>query len=201
MIEQILFDGTRRWIHTDTAIYRAAFFAHKWLGIFSSAVLAITGLTGALLIWPRAVGVIARVAGPIHERLAIGWIGWWIVVLCTIAAIVIELTGLVIWWKRRIVRVRMTRGWKPFFSDLHHAVGIVTLPMMMLLAVTGVGMSFITPSNYPELRAMIFVAHTTKDLPTLLKLVYLVGTLAFAVQGVTGILMWTSKMKKQGARK
>ena len=66
---------------------------HRWLGFTSSVVLPIVGLTGAILICP-GTSLLKRVAGPLHERLGMGRVGWWLVVLATVIAVLVELGGL-----------------------------------------------------------------------------------------------------------
>ena len=61
---------------------------------------------------------------------------------------------------------------------------------MLLLAVTGVGMAFVTPQNQPQFRRVIFDFHTTRGFSTPIKVVYAVGTTGFLLQGVTGVVMW-----------
>ena len=162
---------------------------HRWLGLSSSLVLAIVGVTGAVLVFP-GTSPLKGIAGPLHERLGMGQFGWWIVVIVTIAAVFLELGGLYLWWKRKSIWVRMRSGWRPALFDLHHAVGLLSLPLMLLLAVSGVGMAFVTPQNQPQLRRVIFDFHTTRGFSTLIKVVYAIGTMGFMVQGVTGVAMW-----------
>ena len=162
---------------------------HQWLGLASSLVLAIVGVTGAILVL-AGTSPLRRIAATLHERLAMGRFGWWIVVVVTIAAVFLELGGLFLWWKRKTISVRMRSGWRLALFDLHHAVGLLALPLMLLLAVSGVGMAFVSPQNQPQLRRVIFDFHTTRGFSTPIKLVYMVGTTGFLLQGVTGVAMW-----------
>ena len=66
---------------------------HRWLGLSSALVLAIVGVTGAILLLP-GTAPFRKIAGPLHERLGMGQFGWWIVVIVTIAAVFLELGGL-----------------------------------------------------------------------------------------------------------
>ena len=68
--------------------------------------------------------------------------------------------------------------------------GLLGLPLMLLLAATGVGMAFVTPDNQPELRRVIFDFHTTRGFSTAVKVVYALGTMGFLLQGVTGFVIW-----------
>lgn len=166
---------------------RVVLLTHRWIGLASSAVLAVVGLTGVVLLLPETFTV-RRVAGPLHSHLALGWRGAWIVYVATAAAVFLQIGGLVLWWKRKTVRVSMQRGWVQALDDLHHAMGAVTLPLMVLLAATGLVMPYGTPDQ--PLRRLIGMLHTAGPFSLLIKLLYAGGSAAFAVQGLTGILMW-----------
>ena len=136
-----------------------------------------------------------KYAGPLHQSLALKklgleQVGWWLVVTATVLAVVLELGGLVLWWKRKSLRVRIKRGWRQALIDAHHLAGIIGFPIMFLLSLTGVGMAFLTRRAHPELRNVVFNLHTAKDLPLPLKLLFAVATTGFLVQGVTGLVMW-----------
>lgn len=167
----------------------AMLMAHRWIGIASAPVLCLTGVTGALLLLPGR-SPIRRIAGPLHERLSLGHFGWWIVVIATIAAVFLEAGGLYLWWKRKRFSVRWGSGWKRAIYDVHHVVGLFALPLMLMLAATGVGMAFVTPDNQPELRRVIFDLHTTRGFSVFVKVVYALGSTGFLLQGASGIVMW-----------
>ncbi len=179
---------------TRMTLRRLILLSHRWLGLANSLVLCIVGLTGAFLIWPKS-GLIGRIAGPLHEVLLLSqieraWVGWWIVVLSTMVAVLLQLGGLVLWWPRKVIKIRMRSGWTTGLADLHHAAGIVGFPLMLLIAVTGIGIAFVTPERGPELREVIFDLHTTRGYSVPIKVVYTIATLGFLVQGVSGVAMW-----------
>src|SRR5436309_9621638 len=99
---------------------------HRWIGLSSSLVLSIAGVSGAVLLLPGN-SPLRRIAGPLHERLWLGEPGWWMVVAGTIAAVFLELGGLYLWWKRRVFTVRFRSGWWRAVFDLHHVVGLLGL--------------------------------------------------------------------------
>jgi uncharacterized iron-regulated membrane protein len=170
-------------------LQRLILVTHRWLGLASSIVLSIVGMTGAVLAWPGR-SLVHRIAGRFHETLALGSIGWWLVVIATMAAVILQIGGLLLWWKRKRIAVQWKSGWRQGFSDLHHAAGILWLPLMAVLAVSGVAMAFVTPDSQPELRRVVFAVHTARSLPTPIKLLYTVGTTGFLIQGITGVVMW-----------
>jgi len=165
---------------------------HRWLGIASSAVLAVVGGTGAVLVWRDHLALaetLGRYASPLHERLAAGRVGYWIVVGSTGLAVLLELGGLVLWWKRKTWWIRWDRGWWRASFDLHHVLGVVLLPVMLVLAATGFAMAFVLPADHPELRRILARFHLA-HFPVPVKALYTVATLGFAAQGLTGLVMW-----------
>jgi uncharacterized iron-regulated membrane protein len=72
-------------------------------------------------------------------RLVVGWIG--------IGLLLLALSGSVLWWpagnrwKRAFIVTTGTRGWQ-FQRDLHGAVAIWVLPLLVLQAVSGVALAF-----------------------------------------------------------
>ncbi len=160
---------------------------HRWLGLPSAVVLVIVGGTGAAMLLPDSR--LGRFAGPFHERLALGLIGEWVVVTTTGLAVLLEFSGAILWWRRKQLTVRRGRGWWRAMDDLHHVMGTLLLPLMLLLAVTGFGLDAVGPDQ-PELRRLTMAYHTAGPFPVVVKLLYLLATLGFVVQGLTGVVMW-----------
>jgi len=82
-----------------------------------------------------------------HTTLLAGETGWWLVLLSTGAAVFLVATGLYLWWPgiRRFLRgfrVRVRRGLYPLNYDLHQAVGALTSPVLLLMALTGLALAF-----------------------------------------------------------
>ena len=170
---------------------------HRWLGVVTSVALALTGASGALLIWTMPFPVRA-IAGPMHEMFMMGRIGARIVLAVTLVAIVLQVTGLVLWWKCKTVVVRRSVTLRAAVVDLHHAVGIVCLPLMLLLSITGVGMA--TGHTFGrDVEHVIETYHTGRTLPLPVQIVYVLGALSFLVQGVTGVFMWWKRPRTGGA--
>lgn len=69
---------------------------------------------------------------------------------------------------------------------------------MLLLAVSGVGMAFVTPKNQPQLHRVIFDLHTTRGFSTPIKVQYALGTTGFLLPGVTGVAMWWKPRRLAG---
>jgi uncharacterized iron-regulated membrane protein len=152
-------------------------------------VLALVGLTGAVLVWPGS-SAIHRIAGPVHERLALGPLGNRIVIAASLAAVLLNLSGLVLWWRRKNVSVRLRSGWIVAFSDIHHTAGILSLPLMILLGATAVGIELAAATGDRDLVRFIVRLHTSRGFSMPIKVLYAIGSLAFCVQAVTGLVMW-----------
>ena len=167
----------------------AIVWLHRWIGLVFSIVLAIVGGTGAIMVWDMG-GVPARAAGRLHENLSLGSVGAWIVIIATMGAVVLQVSGFYLWWRRRALRVRMSAGWKRTMFDLHHTAGIIGFPLMLLLAVTALVITFGHSSLDVETRLLNKALHTGREFPWPIKLIYAIGTAGFVVQGVTGVVMW-----------
>lgn len=151
-------------------------------------MLAIVAGTGSLIVWTLP-SWLRRMAGPMHQNLGFGPRGRWIVIGITALAAVLALGGLILWWKLKIIRVKTTAGWRRALFDLHHALGVVGFLLMFLLTVTGIGIAFTDPYSNPFQR-IIFDLHTTRGFPFWLKLIWTMGSAAFVVQVVSGVVMW-----------
>jgi uncharacterized iron-regulated membrane protein len=83
----------------------------------------------------------------VHTNLFAGWLGHWLVVFASALALVGMVTGSVLWWPgiRRFFsgfRVRLRRGFYILNFDLHQAIGILALPLLIVMTLTGVLMPF-----------------------------------------------------------
>lgn len=176
---------------------------HRWLGLTSSIILSIVGVTGALIFLPRSC-LFRRIAGRLHETLALGAVGRWIVMVATVSAILLQLGGLYLWWKRKSVRVDASLGWRRAAFDLHHAVGFIGFVLMLVLAATGVGRavfrSMDTGDRYRGVRSAMTRFHTAESFSTPVKVLYALGSAGFMVQGVTGVVIWWKPRRSSGSR-
>lgn len=169
---------------------------HRWVGVASAGVLVIASATGALLAWPwpGESGLWRPVAARIHENLGlglfgIGALGYWTVTIASAMGALLVCGGLLLWWQRKIVRVRTDLGWRRAAFDLHQVVGFFGSGVMLLLAVTGIGVMFLRPDD-GMIFEVTFALHTARNFHWSVKMLYLVGTTAFTVQTLTGFLIW-----------
>jgi uncharacterized iron-regulated membrane protein len=123
------------------------------------------------------------------DRLGFEGIGRWIVIAAAAVAAVLALGGLILWWKLKIIRVRTASGWRRALFDLHHGLGSVGFALMLLLAVSGIAIAFTDPDSN-EFQRIMFNLHTTRGFPFWLKVIWAMGSAAFVVQVVSGVVMW-----------
>jgi uncharacterized iron-regulated membrane protein len=175
--------------------------AHRWMGLLASLVLAIAGLTGAVLVWPgRFPG--RGLVSALHDSLALGGTGRWIVLVATGLAILLQLGGLYLWFQRRIVALRLAGSWQRLAFDLHHVVGVVGFVLMLTLAVTGIGRVVMRSADTgagprSAARSIMIRYHAGEEFHPAVKLLYALASTGFAVQGFTGVVMWWKAMGSQ----
>jgi uncharacterized iron-regulated membrane protein len=167
---------------------------HRWLGLAAGAILAILAATGVVLMWDLEGYWFARYVSSMHERLGFGVTGHYIVLLVTLIGVILEFGGVVLWWKRKTLIVSLGKGWWRACFDLHHLAGVVCLPLMLLGAVTALAMFLVPPSVDDELYRTFRRMHVGR-FPTPLRALYLVATLGFVVQGVTGLVVWWKRKR------
>jgi uncharacterized iron-regulated membrane protein len=176
--------------------------AHKWLGIVSSLVVGIAGFTGALLVFrtDQGAGLILK----LHEDLALGQVGWGIVVLASVGAVVLQASGVYLWWKRKSWRIRTDAGWRRLAFDLHHTAGALGCVLMIVIAATGAGRVAVRVLDFtdawPSFQAAVTQIHTTKGFSTPMKVLFFLGSLGFCVQALTGIAMFWPKATGRNPR-
>jgi len=77
----------------------------------------------------------------LHTRLIAGVTGGWIVEITTILTALLMLTGLIVWWPRKIFSVRRSSSWRRFNFDLHSAIGFFGSAIGLIMSLTGVWMA------------------------------------------------------------
>lgn len=168
-------------------------WTHRWLGLTSAVVLILAGITGALILFPLADEPRNHLI-EFHANLFAGEIGRWVVVVASVFTLLLQAGGLWLWWPARSLRLRTGRGLWRFSYDLHNVIGVVALPMMALLAATGVGRVFFEFVTMPDALSLVPRAvgllHHGEPFPVAVQVLYVLGSLAFVPQAVTGVLTW-----------
>jgi uncharacterized iron-regulated membrane protein len=86
----------------------------------------------------------------LHVSLMAGKTGGEIVGLITLSSFLLVLTGVIVWWRDKLWRVRWSASWKRIFFDLHHALGVFAAAILIIISASGL---FI---HYPRLNALMY---------------------------------------------
>lgn len=167
---------------------------HQWLGLGSSAILAVAGGTGAVMVWGNLRFPGRWILGALHDSLGLGSIGHMVVLIATAGAVALQLGGLFLWWPRKEFRIRPRAGAWRLAVDLHNIVGVVGFVLMLVIAssavVRGAARMLDDAEGFPSVRQTMFALHTGKPYPRPVKIAYSLASAAFAAQGITGMAMW-----------
>jgi uncharacterized iron-regulated membrane protein len=88
-----------------------------------------------------------------HSQLMAGTVGHTIVVASTVISLFLIVTGLVLWWKFKILGVKWRAGWWRLNFDLHSVLGFYSAVVFFVLALTGVAIAY-DGSLYPVILRM-----------------------------------------------
>jgi uncharacterized iron-regulated membrane protein len=72
-----------------------------------------------------------------HVSLMASKVGGEIVGVGTIAALILVLTGAVLWWRDKLWRIRWSASWKRILFDLHHTLGVFAAIILVIIATSG----------------------------------------------------------------
>jgi uncharacterized iron-regulated membrane protein len=89
----------------------------------------------------------------LHVGLAAGPLGRWVVDVSTSAVLLLTVTGLVLWWRKKRWRIRWAGSWRRVTWDLHNVIGLCGSALFILLAATGCCLAFDG--------ALLWVTHTS----------------------------------------
>lgn len=104
--------------------------------------LVLDAGSGALLA-PRGPHAALAAVRRLHVSLFAGSVGSRVVWLATCATVVSLLAGMVLWWPGlrrlpRALRIRVGRGLLARVLDLHQTLGVLALPLLLVMSVTGI---------------------------------------------------------------
>lgn len=60
-----------------------------------------------------------------------------VVAIVTLASLLLTITGIALWWRDRLWRVRWIASWKRIVFDLHHALGVVASLTLFIITSSG----------------------------------------------------------------
>jgi uncharacterized iron-regulated membrane protein len=85
---------------------------------------------------------LARRIHLLHTRLFGGQIGEWLVGTVTALTLLMAVTGLCLWWPRKIVAITRGRSWRRTNFDLHNVFGLYASTVFLFIALTGMMIAF-----------------------------------------------------------
>jgi uncharacterized iron-regulated membrane protein len=80
----------------------------------------------------------------LHVNLLSGKVGNQIVTWSTFGLLLLSLSGIVLWWPRKVFQFKRGSGWQRTNRDLHYSVGFWSSLAMFAFAVTGLGLHYQT---------------------------------------------------------
>ena len=109
--------------------------ASVWVNPYTGSVL------GVRTVAEQQQGLMLKLRG-FHRNLLQGKNGSRVVGAVTILALFMSLTGLILWWPRKIVKLKTSASLSRINFDLHNMVGIFSSIMLLVLSVTGIAISY-----------------------------------------------------------
>jgi uncharacterized iron-regulated membrane protein len=88
------------------------------------------------------LGGFARFLRRLHKTLLLGETGRTIVGFFTVVTLLMAISGLFLWWPRRILVVKSSRSWRRVNLDLHNVLGLYSAAFLAVMCVTGVMITF-----------------------------------------------------------
>lgn len=82
-------------------------------------------------------GTLSRRLHVFHVELFAGKIGRTIVGVATAVALFLVLSGMILWWPDKLIRISTTASWKRINFDLHHALGILAALILIVITASG----------------------------------------------------------------
>ena len=73
----------------------------------------------------------------LHVSLMASKAGGEIVGIGTIAALILVVTGAILWWREKLWRIRWSASWKRILFDLHHSLGVFAAVILLVIATSG----------------------------------------------------------------
>ena len=81
---------------------------------------------------------LARRLHVFHVQLFAGKVGQGVVGVVCAVALFLVLTGIILWWPDKLIRINTRASWKRINFDLHHALGIIAALILIVITASGV---------------------------------------------------------------
>ena len=97
----------------------------------------------------EAQAAFARRLHVFHVELLAGRIGRSVVGVATAVALFLVITGVILWWPDKLIRINTNASWKRITFDLHHAFGVMAAIVLLVITTSGLVI------HYDALGAMV----------------------------------------------
>lgn len=116
-----------------------------------TAEIYVNQYTGAILGWKQKANQLLWKIHEIHINLAAGYLGSQFVTWSSVGLLCLSLSGLYLWWPRKIFRFAWRRALSRTNYDLHRTLGFWSSGAMFLFAVTGLNLHIQTGGTLFEM--------------------------------------------------
>lgn len=96
-----------------------------------------TGVINGTRTQAESQATLSRRLHVFHVELFGGKVGREVVGASTIVAFLLIITGIILWWPDKLIRVRSAASWKRINFDLHHALGVFASLILLVITVSG----------------------------------------------------------------
>lgn len=104
--------------------------------------ISINQYTGEILGTRNRETSFARFLHLLHTRFVAGQVGEWIAGWFTVLMLFLAISGIVLWWPRKIFSLKNASSWKRTNFDLHNILGFYSSIVMFFIAFTAVLIAF-----------------------------------------------------------
>lgn len=119
----------------DRAFVAQAGPTQVFLDPYTGAVLGMRTVAAYNTSLPRRLHVL-------HTSLMAHGTGGTVVAIVTLASLLLTVSGLVLWWRDRLWRVRWSASWKRIAFDLHHALGVLASIALFIITASGLAIHY-----------------------------------------------------------
>lgn len=110
--------------------------------------LAVNPYTGAILGDLEKANRLMGYVHQFHTHFLAAKVGSAIVGWSAVALLILNLTGIILWWRRKVGRFRWNLNGVAFHFHAHQAVGIYAWAFLMVLSLTGIALHWEAPAGW-----------------------------------------------------
>jgi len=112
------------------------------INLESGHAVSVDQYRGRVLGARERLGGFARFLRRLHKTLLAGPMGQKIVGALTFLTLLLALSGLILWWPRRILVLKSSRSWRRVNFDLHNVLGLYSAAFLVVMCVSGIMITF-----------------------------------------------------------